>query len=308
MEYNEFIKYICQEIKEKLDPEAVVSTNCTVKNNHTLKYSMTILYPGENTSPAIYLDYFYKKYRSGMSTDQIAEEILLLYNNNKTSGMTDIRTYLDFEYVKSKIFCKLVNYEKNLPELYRVPHRQFLDLAVVYYCEMEHESFGLGTILIQNAHLQFWDIDCEVLHRLAVTNTCQENPHVFVEMSDLVKSMTGVEMEEYLELVPMYVLTNRKKIFGAASIYFPEVLDEISDQIDSDFYVLPSSIHECMIVPVTDKTQMKAGDYQEMVEEINRDFVSGEEILGESVYRYFRERKELCIVAGHTEETYAQIN
>lgn len=306
LEYRTFLELIQQEVKRQIGAEGMVQVNHMIKNNSTPKDSMSILYAGENISPAIYLDYFYEEYQEHIPIGQIAEQILSCYRHNKKTGRTNLDFYLNFGKIRERIFCKIVNYERNLPALELVPHRRFLDLAIVYYCEVESDDFGMGTVLVQNPHLLLWRIDPKELHEIAVYNTLHYAPYDFIEVSEMVEDMTGVVIEPCLSnLVPMYVLSNVKKYFGAVSIYFPEVLEKIGERLLADFYVLPSSIHECMIVPVNDQLTIQGADYQEMVEEINERFVVAEEILGDSVYRYYRAEKELRIVAQHGGEESA---
>ena len=298
MEYKTFLELIRQEIQHQIGSGGVVQLNRTIKNNSTQKDSISILFTGENVSPAIYLDYFYERYREAVPIDQIAGQILVCYCHAKKTGRTDFSFYLDFEKVKEHLFCKIVNYERNIPVLDLIPHKRFLDLAIVYYCEVESDSFGTGTVLVQNPHLLLWGIDQSRLHEIAVYNTLHSISPDFVEISELVEDMTGLVIDPQLvQVLPMYVLTNNKKHFGAVNLYFPEVLEMVAGKLSSDFYVLPSSIHECMVIPAEDSVRLHGADYQEMVQEINDEFVAQEEILSDSVYRYYRDRKELCIVA-----------
>lgn len=298
MNYTTFLELLQQEVKQQLGTEAIIRINRMLKNNNTCKDSMTILYVGENISPAIYLDYFYEQYRKNVSIEEIARQVLECYHQHKKDGRLNPDFYLNFSGIHDKIFCKLINLEKNRELLEQIPYKRFLDLAVVYYCEVEDDTFGTGTILIQNPHLQIWKIHAEMLHELAVRNTLQSVPYEFSEVSEMVKKMTGMELEPIAEGdTPMYVLSNVKKFFGAVSLYFPEVLESIGEKLQTDFYILPSSIHECMVIPIKDGTCMKGTDYQEMVEEINEHFVEREEILSDSVYRFYRGRRELCIAA-----------
>lgn len=298
MNYQMFLETLQQEVKRQIDAGGIVRINHMIKNNNTKKDSITILYAGENVSPAIHLDYFYEQYQQKVSMEEIVKQLLECYKRAKKTGRFDPDFYLNFEAIRKKIFCRIINFEKNQESLEKMPHRRFLDLAVVYYCEVEDDMFGKGMVLIQKDHLQVWEIEEEELHALAVENTFYDIPYELKEVSELVQEISGSELEILPETyVPMYVLTNIRKYFGAVNLYFPEILEKIAEKLQADFYVLPSSIHECMIVPVVEENHMRGADYQEMVEEINANFVDCEEVLSDSVYRYYRSRQELCIVA-----------
>ena len=79
MEYKTFLELIRQEIQPQIGSGGVVQLNRTSKNNSTQKDSISILFTGENVSPAIYLDYFYERYREAVPIDQIAGQILVCY-------------------------------------------------------------------------------------------------------------------------------------------------------------------------------------------------------------------------------------
>ena len=92
----------------------------------------------------------------------------------------------------------------------------------------------------------------------------------------------------------MYVLTNTEKSFGASAVLFPAVLKAVREHLQSDYYVLPSSIHECIIIPADENLNPAA--LHEMVKEINEEHVAPEELLGDSVYFYSQKKQRLEIV------------
>ena len=47
----------------------------------------------------------------------------------------------------------------------------------------------------------------------------------------------------------MYVLTNEDKLNGAAMILNPEAMEMVREAVGDDFFILPSSIHECLMCP-----------------------------------------------------------
>lgn len=107
--------------------------------------------------------------------------------------------------------------------------------------------------------------------------------------------------EETLSVIPggprILVLSNRELKFGAVNICFPDIWEEVSRQTGGDFYVLPSSIHECIILPASVWGEEKETELQTIVREINAGFIVPEEILGSSVYRYCVEKHALEVAA-----------
>ena len=91
----------------------------------------------------------------------------------------------------------------------------------------------------------------------------------------------------------MYVLSNRARSNGAACMIYPYVLRMMGDILEEDFYILPSSIHEVILVPAS--AGISVAEMEKMVCEINETQVPEEEILGSHVYRYSRKNKTISM-------------
>lgn len=295
MNYKEFLQQVRAAVERISPASTTVKVDEVLKNNRSREACMTILAEGENMSPAIYMNQYYEENQRGTTVEEIAEQIWEYYRTHHKNYQVDFSFYLDFEKVKDRIACKLINYEKNEFLLGKSPHRKFLDLAVVYYCKVEEESFGKGSILIQNQHLDMWRVTSEQLHEIALSNTLRLLPYELVDIADILEEMLGVEIHcAELDAFPMYVLTNQEKNFGAANLLFASVLEGIASTVGGDYFVLPSSIHECMVVPASE--EMEPEELRRMVREINQEHVAWEEVLGDSVYRYGKEKGRLEIV------------
>lgn len=295
MEFNEFLEEIIKCIKKQLDHGTRVSVTPVLKNNQSCTYSLTILQDGENMSPAIAVNPYYADYCRGVPMERIADRILCCYREYHRGGRFDLSCYTDFEKVRDKVVCKLVSYEKNQYILSRVPHRRFLNLAIVYYYKMDDPVIGKASILIQNAHMELWNIDQEGLERLASENTLRLLPFAFMGIEELVTQITGKEMPDlYPDALKLYVLTNTEQYYGAVNMTFGSVLDSVYQKLGMDFYILPSSIHECMILKAEEDVMPEI--LQKIVEDINEECVDASEVLGTSVYRYDGNQRKLEIV------------
>lgn len=99
--------------------------------------------------------------------------------------------------------------------------------------------------------------------------------------------------------IKMYVLSNKLKNYGAACIAYPYILDMLAGVLKENFYVLPSSVHEVIIVP--ESSQIRQSELERMVREINETQVPEEEILSNHAYFYYAQEgklqlgKEMCI-------------
>lgn len=148
----------------------------------------------------------------------------------------------------------------------------------------------------------FWNISTEKLYAVAHQNTVKRFPvclksireTLLNTISDL--SVCDAEIEGCDDAVPMYVAINTTKLNGAAVVLYENQLREFTKCFGGDYFLLPSSIHETLLIPVTDKTNALS-DLKEMVMDVNKTCVTKEEFLSNSVYRYFAVESCLKIVA-----------
>lgn len=183
---------------------------------------------------------------------------------------------------KESIRYQLINYERNRELLQLVPHIRYLDLVIVFYGIIdEEENTSYGLLTWQGMYAM--GLTEEETERLASENTPRDMPCVLDSLEKIVERILGKADLEPTGL-PMYVLTNKQCIFGAACILYPNLLQRISGILGSDLYILPSSIHECILIPENAGADRK--ELEEIVREINRTQVPEAEILSDHVYIY----------------------
>lgn len=293
MNYEEFICLVQENVKKRLGNGVQVEHRRITRNNGVELQGLAVLEDGKKISPLIYLEEFYKDYTEGRPLAEVIEEILHIYAGSRKNAGIDYEFYTKFENVKPRIVCKLVNYERNLKLLNKIPHIRCLDLALVFYYALDDEVLSGGTILIHNSHLDMWKVTLEQICEIARKNTLRLFPYEFQEIRKLLETECqtfDLGNEEDGDF-PMYVLTNKEKRFGAVNMLYDTILAAIGKELNDDFYVLPSSIHECIIIPATVSTS--AEDLKSMVWEINRTQLRVEEVLSDQVYFYEREGHRL---------------
>lgn len=299
MNYQEFQSNIKHALMLKLGDAVTISLQEITKNNDTHLSGITITEQGFNISPTIYLNSYYKQYLAGKSLEDIYSDILSVYQENKPTKNIDVSFFTNYEEVKEKIIFKLINYQKNRELLEAIPHYRYLDLAIVFCCLVEATEQGTATILIHNHHLNYWSITKDELYALAQENTPRLLP------SD-VRSMTSVIKELFCQIdapfpdelsfsaqYPMYVLSNSHKLHGATCILYENLLSEFANKLQVDFYILPSSIHEVLIVP--DDGQTSIAELSDMVKDVNSTQLSADEILSDHVYYFSRKESKLIL-------------
>lgn len=205
-----------------------------------------------------------------------------------------------YEKVKNGIFVVVQNAGMNQELLEKVPHELRDDLALLYRVNMELPNGEKGSVLIHNNHLEMWGIDEKTLKEVAWNNMHNHFPPEFASMSHVLRSLGHDEIPEGAELIEMYVLTNKDKHYGAAYMFDTEVMSRIAEEIGGDIVVLPSSIHESILLKKGKDTDFDM--LREMVKEVNRTQLLPTEILSDEVYQYSRDTQTLSRVVASQEE------
>jgi len=297
MNYDEFKGSIQEQIKDFLPEkyeDADVQIREVVKNNDTLLDGLTVVSRDSNISPTIYLNDFFKDYENGRPVEDILQKIADMYVENDQKINFDTSLVTDFENVKDKIVCKVVNKDANEHMLDNLPHKNIEDLAVIYQIALGGDGDGIATINISDQLLDGYGINKDELHDIAVQNTAENRPVSFRSMQEVIMEMMGASELEDMDMsggMPMYVLTNEDKMHGAAVMLYPNLMDEIAEKVGGDFFVLPSSIHELLIIPKDSGAERV--ELENMVQEVNATQVAPDEVLSDHVYEYDAKEHEL---------------
>lgn len=293
MEYREFLENVRKEVESRYDSNVSVTLNHVMKNNGTELDGITIMEKDKNIAPTIYINSFYDRYREGVSLKAVVSEIIRIYNQNKNSININADYFENYENVRKTIVYKLVNYQKNKKLLEDVPYKRVLDLAVVFYCLIEQRKGVSATALIHNEHLRIWNVTEDEIYNDALKNTPVLLAGSIVPMSKILSEIAGTAQADNDEKVCkytgediLYVLTNSSRVNGAACILYDNLLKKFANDVHSDLYILPSSVHEVIIVPK--KNAFDKSELADMVREVNEQGVSQDEILSDNVYEYNR--------------------
>ena len=291
MDYEGFKAYVTTRISDREEPGACVRVHRVRKNNGVMLEGLTIMREGENVSPTIYLEPFYDRYRSGADLDSLTDEILALYHSRSCAGKIDVGQFEDYGKLAPGIRLRLVNYEMNRDMLKDVPHRRFLDLAGILYYDVRDPMFSNASVLIQNCFTEKWGVSPDELFETAERNMLLFEPAEIWPMGRMLSELRGMPDENTLPEFPLYVLTNKSRMFGAACMMYPNVFKNASLEINGDFYVLPSSIHEVLLLP--SDNVFDAEGLGRLVREINENQVEPYEVLSNNVYYYDSEKEEI---------------
>lgn len=287
MDYKSFTERIVYLLQERMGADYSVKVTNVTKNNDIQLTGVIMMKDSDRISPTIYLEEPYRQYCSGVNMWEVADRIIELHREQAQNVDLDIDFFKEFGIVRDRIFHKLINYEKNRKLLQDVPYIRWCDLAVVFYYAIDEKVLGRASILIHNNHIDMWEQTADSLFGIAQHNMKQYMPELLIPMRKLVEEMTGVRLEQTDE-VKMYVLTNQAKLNGASAMLYSDKIGELADSLQSDLMILPSSVHEVLLLP--DDSEQQYDFYRKMVEEVNTTQVEPEEILSYNLYRYGREK------------------
>ncbi len=289
------IKEFAEIIKERLEERTGLEVRLVevTKNNSVILHGINIIVPDTNILPTIYMEPYLKAYEQDLSLEEITEKIINVWEREKEHTHLDVEWFRDFEQAKESVAYKLINYEANRKLLENVPYVPFLNLAKVFYVAVYSEGFGNGSILIHNNHQQLWGVTTEELNEIATENTPKLFPAEIMSIEEVLRKAVPemVESWDMPEEYKPYMVSNKEKTYGAAVMCYPNIIKEFAEQRKSDLLIIPSSVHEVLILPYEEDTD----SFKEMVREVNNTKLEPEEILSYSVYVYRRATDSISI-------------
>lgn len=290
MVYKTFLNTVREKMAAALGKEYRLVLRQVPKNNGMVLDGLCITKGSSHVSSALYLNSCYRQYLSGVPLDEIVEDLLALYHTNQAPADLDPSLFSKYSNARSHLACRLVHAASNKNLLKTHPHVMWHDLAIVFYLHLREDTNGIMTSAIQLRHLKFWNLTVEELYREAMTNTPLLLPPSISSISSIMKEM-GHTTPDPQPSAPFYVLTNTSCVNGAICMLYPDVLKQFSERVERDLIILPSSIHEVLLMPDEGKA-----DYRELsrlVAFINETEVSSQDRLSDQIYLYSRETEQL---------------
>lgn len=294
MNYQDLVGSVTGFLRESLPGGTRLQLIPLEKNNGIIMDGLSVRKEGKRVAPMIYLDSYYREYLDGRSLRGICDQILECCEDSDFEEHFDVDFFREPERVRPTVAYRLINYEKNRELLQEIPHLPFLDLAVIFYSLLTDTPVGHATVLIRNSHLELWGKNTSWLYEAAKENTEKLLPKRLVSMEDMIYELSEGKQEPEYAGVPMYVLTNSRKSFGAACLLYDGVLGECFRRLEESYYLIPSSVHEVILIPAS-----AVGDSRELcalVQEMNRTQVRSTEVLSDTVYLYSEETRRLEMI------------
>ena len=312
LNYEEFKEAITKKFRDALPEEFNVSRVIVQKTN-TEKEGLSIT--GKNK--VAFSVYFKDMYEHYLKTNDLSDIVgktikCSLLDSTLIEEEQVIEKLNDVEWVKNHMIMQFINTERNQELLKTLPHREFLDLSIIYRIIFEAPMEGMSSI-IKNKMAENYNLSEEDLYQIAYENTRKISEPILLPLNRVCFEMFIHEHDEIPdELISllkqqdvnekeMYVMTNKSKCFAAAGILYDDILSELADKFESDLYVMPASIHVMMVVSA--KEYYDTEILFDMVKSANEESVALEEQLSNQVYHYSRETHTFSIV---TRPTYSR--
>ena len=293
--YESFAREMLEAVRCRFEDDADCSVEMTsvTKNNQVRSDTIVVRGTGRTCAPVIRVRDLYELFLQGAACSSLADEIADIYY--KSAGQFEDLTsdrLLDFDSIKDRLIIKVINGDHNTQLLEDVPCIRKLDLALTFRIMAESYDHMQGSILVDNDLMNMWQVTPEILFKEAAGNMEQLWHSSILPLDEMIKGLTcGDDMEQDQLHTPFLVLTNDRFCYGAAALFCTDLIRDFARCADSDFYILPSSIHEILLVPT--REDMDACQLQEMVSSVNREAVGEDEILSDHVYLYERKNDRL---------------
>ncbi len=296
MEYEKFVADYMKELQAGIGEEVELIRKDFPKINGS-KDGISVVYKNSSVAPTIYLDDKYEAFERGQSISEIASMTVFNINNNK-----DIRNRpLNMSEVlcKDNLYCVLVNTEMNKGLLEEVPNRKIEDLSAIVRCKVG----GEGSFIVTNDMCSMLKMTDEEIIEQAKNNSLESG----FECRSMTEVMRGLMERDGLpqefiddvvrneEECPMYILSNGSGIDGATAMLSSKTLESARERIGEDYYILPSSRHEVILVP---ESKVDDPEYlKDMVNLVNKTEVPKEDILSNNVYKYESLKKAFSVIS-----------
>lgn len=284
---------LLEKVKQIPGERYTVQTEQIPKNNGIVLTAFVIREEGHRAAPVIYIDGILERIASGRATFQeAAGEIAHKFRESYWEGYESFTAGLTKELVLQKAEYRVVNYEANREQLAGMPHRRILDLAAVYQIVLEEGEYGRTSMAADCQLLKIFGISDGEIDGAAKKNT-EEKGFCVQPLSAVLDELLGAERPEAEVLWQLWVVSNNDGLYGASALLYDSCFEGLAQDLGSDLYVIPASIHEVLALPVPQGEEGGPERLKEMVKEVNTSEILEEEVLSNNVYRYSKDRHML---------------
>ncbi len=302
--YEEFLSEFVREMESNLSKYGMeISIVNKVRNNGILEKCIKVDIPGCNMSPSIGTLSIYEHYREFDDLVEMAQGLSEKIIEDKNRQI-DTMSVLSKENILNSTYLMVINAKSNQKLLSETPHYFIAEgeLAVIPRLNISITDKS-GFVIIKNDLLPKLQMTGDEILQIAKLNTSEQNLfEINSLLSETMQAMTdnGEDIADdfsdfFTEITPKaFVVTNKDKKLGACCLACPEVIGTAIKKMGFDCYILPSSIHEVILV----EKRGGAEDLEHLrdcVHQVNRQSVPAAEILSDKVFQYNAKTKKIEI-------------
>ena len=291
LDYPGFIQEVSSRLSSRFSEDIHLEVRGIVKNNDLKLDGLIISKEGNPISPTLYLNPYYEDYSKGLGLDEICDNIIGTYESCKLECRLDPKMFSDFSALRERIVYRLVSVSQNSEYLKDVPFVPFLDLAIVFVISLAVDDKSNATVLIRKNHMLMWGVGSAELMKAAISNTKGLYPADIFTMESVLSRYVGEEEAKSLKDCPMLVVSNKQRLYGATVMLYPDFLRELSEMVGEDYYIIPSSVHELIVLPKSYVGEESSLDM--IIREVNHNEVPQEDILSNHAYLYDSKEKRI---------------
>lgn len=305
MDFNEFQNQILQEAKDRMWGVQVEIR--PVEKLQGESYTGLSIQPNDSPMAAtLNLDTVYSQMvDQGKSFQEVADDLIshaadIIVDMPKI----DVNDITNYDQMKNTLVVQVIPTDRNAEMLADIPHKNIEDMSLVYRMQIDQNENGTSSVLITNAMLENYGVTVDQLHQDAMDAAVINNPATFRSMQEVLSDLMGMPAEMMLPMdgPQMYVASVENSLNGAGVIAYPDFMNQVAEQVGGDFFVLPSSVHEVLVIP--DDGSIDRHDLESMVREVNASEVLPKDQLSDNVYHY-DSQDQVFELAGKYEERMA---
>lgn len=282
MNKKEFTETIMVRLAERCPDFSFETTNVIKRNDE--KLIGIIGRTPHALCPTVYVEPFYQNYRQGMSADEVIDRMAEIFWQEHLSVKSElsIRNNMeDFEKIKDRLIIVLSSLDMNEQWLKDKCYRPFLNLAATVGILVDVDETSNSIIHVQEKMLDMWNVTFEYIFEVAKENSFIESNILFKDIYDVL-TLDGISLDADASL--LYVATNRHNFMGANLLMNNSFLYEIAEKLQDSFYIIPSSVHELLVLPACQVQDVEG--LNRLIQNINDTEVILSDRLSYTLYYY----------------------